>query len=85
MQEISQLELDLLFLFYTFSDQKGHVDIPKVREWARERMGVFLPNEAFTLEQKHLDILMDKGILPDTRIIFDNVKTIKPKKPKRKT
>lgn len=70
MAEISHLELDLLVVFYTFADQFGNVDIPKVREFAEKRLNVFLPNKPFKLEQKHINVLMDKGKLPDTRALM---------------
>lgn len=82
MSEISQLELDLLLLFYTHSDKNGRVDIPKVQQFARDKSGIFLPSTPFTIEQKHVDALMDHGVLPDTRVILDVIK--KKKKPKAK-
>lgn len=83
MSEISQLELDLLLLFYTYSDQFGGVDMPLVCKFARERMGVFIPLKQFTFLQEHVDILMDRGMIPDTRELLTVVK-LEQKKPKAK-
>lgn len=83
MSEISQLELDLLLLFYTYSDQFGDVDMPLVCKFAKERMGVFIPLKQFTFLQEHVDILMDRGMIPDTRELLTGVK-LEPKKPKVK-
>ena len=88
MTEISQLELDLLLLFYTHSDKLGRVDIARVQQFAREKQGIMLPSTPFTIEQKHVDVLMDHGLLPDTRIIFGLLRKPpgkKPRKPKPKS
>lgn len=79
MSEISQLELDLLLLFYTYSNQFGEVDMPRVVEYARDKMGVFIPAKQFQLEQQHIDVLMDHGLLPDTRELLTVVPLGKPK------
>jgi hypothetical protein len=65
MAEISPLELDLLLLFYTFSDQHGKVDMDLCSAWAYAKMGVIIPFKQFTIEQKHLDALAKASILPD--------------------
>jgi hypothetical protein len=79
MSEISQLELDLLLLFYTYSDQFGDVDMPLVCKFAKERMGVFIPLKQFTFLQEHVDILMERGMIPDTRGYLIDMKLDQPK------
>ena len=79
MKQISQLELDLLLLFYTFSNQFGTVNIPVCARYAIEKMGVIISNEPFMLEQKHIDVLMDNGLIPDTRELLTVVRLNTPK------
>lgn len=79
MSEISQLELDLLLLFYTHANQFGDVDIQKVASFAREKMGVFIPLKPFQLEQYHIDVLMDHGLVPDTRELLTVIPLNRPK------
>jgi hypothetical protein len=64
---VQKLEIDLLVLFYNFSDQYGVVDVAQAALWAREKLGVSIPQTPFILTQKHIDFLIDKGVLPDLR------------------
>ncbi len=75
MSNLTDLEVDLLLLFYTFSDQHGRIDMVQCSNWARQKLGVILPPALFKISQKHLDILMDKGLVPDTRELFYKLKT----------
>jgi hypothetical protein len=70
---LSKLELELLLLFYNFSDQRGVVDTQAARIWAKNKLGVFIPDSPFTLLQEHFDILMDSGMVPDTRQLMSNL------------
>jgi hypothetical protein len=79
MSEISQLELDLLLLFYTYSNQFGTVDISYCANYAANKMGVFISRTPFQLEQQHIDALMDHGLIPDTRELLTVVRLNKPK------
>ena len=63
----SKLEMDILFVFYSFSDQYGRVDIPAAKQWAYQRLGITIPDKPFTLTQKHINTLMDAKLVPDTR------------------
>lgn len=72
-QKISQVELDLLLLFYTFSNQYGEVDMPRVQKWAKERMGIYVPDVPFTLTQEHIDALSSNGIIPDVISVFIDI------------
>ena len=67
MSEISQLEVDLLLACYTFCDQYGEVDMPHIIQYARDKMGVIIPNKQITVTQEHVNVLMDMKMLPDTR------------------
>lgn len=71
MQKITNLELETILLFYTFSDQFGTVDIDSARRWSANRLGVFITLEPFSIEQKHVDLLMDAGLIVDTRFLFE--------------
>lgn len=70
MNEIPELEIDLLLLLYTFSDQYGDVDIIRAKTWAWDKLGVHIPNNSFTINQEHIDLLMDVGVVPDIRSIL---------------
>lgn len=67
MSDVTKLELDLLLLFYNFSDQHGVVDVIAAKKWANQKLGVHIPDTPFTLTQKHIDLLINKKIVPDTR------------------
>lgn len=69
--DITELELDMLLLFYTFSDQYGRVDIQSAATFAIKTFGYVIKQEPMTISQEHIDVLMDKGVLPDTRQLFN--------------
>lgn len=74
MPDVTPLEIDLLLLFYTFSDQFGKVDIQAANTWAKKKFGITLQDVPFTLEQQHLDLLMDSEVLYDIRPIINKIK-----------
>lgn len=74
--QILKIELDLLLLFYTFSDQYGNVDIRKCQQWAKERMGIYLPDSPFQFSQEHVDVLVRHKLVPDAMEIIDKIKKI---------
>lgn len=67
MGEISKLEIDILLLFYTFSDQFGRVDMVTASHWAKTKLGAYIPEKQFIVTQEHIDVLMDSKVIPDTR------------------
>lgn len=75
MDNISKLELDLLLLYYTFSNDSGKVDMVAVQQWGKQKFGILIPNHQFILKQEHLNALMDHSILPDIRSIILKAKT----------
>lgn len=80
MNDLSELEADLLLLFYTFSDQYGKVDMKTVSSWAKSKMDVTLPPRQIFIKQKHIDALMNIGVIPDSRDIMKNISTPQPKR-----
>lgn len=70
-QEMSNLELDLLLLFYARSDQWGVVDVPYCQQWAKERFGIEIPSKPFTLTQQHIDVLVKHNILPNVKALLE--------------
>lgn len=72
-QEISELEIDLLLLYYTFADQFGNVDIPAAKAWAKHRLGITLSDSPFKFNKEHIDFLMDRGALPDIRPMLKQI------------
>lgn len=85
MQQLSELEVDVLLLFYTFSDQYGKVNMPVVKEWAQTKLGVMLYAEEITITQEHINILMDHSAIPDTRLMMGAIKNGKTAKRVKKT
>ncbi len=73
-QQIFDLETDLLLLLYTFSDQFGRVDIPACKKWARENLGIHIAWDPIKLNQKHVDVLVDRGVIPDIKLLIDRIK-----------
>lgn len=67
MTNLSELEVDLLLLFYTFSDQNGKVDMKTAASWAKTKLGVTLPPRQIFIKQKHVDALVKAGQIPDIR------------------
>ena len=68
---MTDLEIDLLLLYFTFSDQYGRVDTVGAAHYAAKKLGVLMNREhKFTLNQNHIDALMNHGVIPDTRELF---------------
>lgn len=84
--DISDLELDVLLLYYNFSDQWGRVDTISAANFAASKFGILLHPDTFKVEQKHLDILMDRGVVHDTRLLFNKIAMMQtpPKKKRRR-
>lgn len=67
---ISKLKLDILLIFYNFSDEYGTVDIKSAAICAKQKLGVEIPINPFRLTQEHYNFMMDGGAIPDTRDIM---------------
>ena len=81
---ISDLELDLLLLYYNFADQWGNVNTAAAANWAATNFGIVLHQDKFKLDQRHLDILMEREILPDIRLLLNKIVMMPPKKRRKK-
>lgn len=81
---ISDLEIDVLLLYYNFSDQWGRVDTIQAANFAASRFGILLHQTSFQLDQRHLDVLMDRGVIYDTRLLFNKIIMMPPKKKRRR-
>jgi len=66
----TQLELDLLLLYYNFADQNGVVDIKKAQLWAFNKLGILIDDTPVLLTQMHVNLLMDAGCIPDLRDVL---------------
>lgn len=71
--EVSQLQIDLLVLFYSLSDQYGNVDMETAGIYARHQLGLNLSNKPYRLNQAQLDFLMRNQIVPDTRLMLNEI------------
>lgn len=67
---VSELELDMLLLYYTFADQYGRVDMQAAASFATKTFGYVINQDPITIGQTHVDVLMDRGCIPDTRAIL---------------
>ena len=81
---ISDLEIDVLLLYYNFSDQWGRVDTIQAANFAASKYGILLHQNSFQLDQQHLDVLMDRGVIYDTRLLFNKIIMTPPKKKRRR-
>ena len=68
---VSSLELEILSLFWSFSDQFGRVDIIAASNYAFKQYGYIIDRAPFTLTQQHFNILMDRGRIADVRLLLD--------------
>lgn len=66
-QNTSKLELEILVVFYAFSDQYGNVDIPTAKKYIHKKFGVTIPDKPFVLTQQHINTLTDAQLIPDIR------------------
>lgn len=74
---IKKLELDLLLLYYTFSDQYGVVDTQRAQKWAKEHVGIHIPSSPFTITQEHVDLLIGARMIPDVLPLLNKFRTFK--------
>jgi len=71
---LSEIELDLLSLFFTFADQYGTVDVRGCKKWAQDTLNVSIKEVPVLIEQAHVDILVANNILPDIGPIMERIK-----------
>lgn len=76
-ESISRLELDLLLLYYTLSDQYGKVDTVRAQRWAKENVGIHISSAPFTITQDHVDLLVEAERLPPVGHILQKFRLTK--------
>jgi hypothetical protein len=81
--QLTELELDMLLLFYTLSDQYGNVDVVRARTFLYQHYGILIPEKPIRLKPHHLQALTDHGLLPDVNDALTRIKNLD-MKPKRK-
>jgi hypothetical protein len=80
----SELELNLLFIFYCHSDQFGKVDTLLVRDFVRTNLGLILPHRQIFINQTHIDALVAAKFVPDVKSIFKKaLQTKRVRRPKQ--
>jgi hypothetical protein len=72
-EDVSSLELDILGLFWSFSDQWGRVDIIAAADYAYKQYGYIIPRTPFKLTQQHFDVLMDRERIYDVRALLNTI------------
>lgn len=84
LPQYSELELNLLFIFYCHSDQFGKVDTLLVRDFVRTNLGLTLPHRQIFIHQEHVDALVKANFVPDiTTILGRALKGKRVRKPKQ--
>lgn len=79
--KLSPLELDVLLIFYLFCNQYGVVDMDAARSWAKSEFDLTLPERAYTLTQRHVDILTLEGKIPNiSQPLFKAIRVAKKSK-----
>lgn len=74
-QPPSRLDLDILLLIYSCSDQWGNVDIAQCKSIGREKLGINEPvNFPNKVTQDDFDELIGYGIVPDTNFLLRRFK-----------
>lgn len=83
----TELELDMLLLFYTLSDQYGRVDVVRARTFLYQQYSILIPETPITIKEHHVQALVAAGMLPDVKDHLERIRDMKvPKKRKpRKT
>jgi hypothetical protein len=71
--QLSDLEIDLLMVYYIFADQYGKVDVKGASKYARERMGVIISDQDFMIEPEHVEVLTALQVLPDITPIMQQI------------
>jgi len=85
-EQITELELDMLLLFYVLSDQYGNVNVAQARTLLYQRHGILIQDRPIKIKPRHVQALADHGLLPDVSGILARAKSaeVAPKsKPKR--
>lgn len=83
--DVTKLEKDILFIFYSFSDQYGKVDIQAAKHWAYQKLGVTIPDTPFKFTQEHMNLLVEDSLVPDIRQPLANACKIIDKRKKPRT
>lgn len=79
----TELELDMLLLFYTLSDQYGRVDVVRARTFLYQQYGILIPEAPITIKEPHVKALIQAGMLPDVTDHLERIRNLKvPKKRK---
>ena len=76
---MTEVELDMLLLFYTLSDQYGNVDVARTRTFFYQHYGILLPNQQICLKPHHVQALVDHGMIPDVNDTLARIKNLEVK------
>lgn len=80
-RQLTDLELDMLLLFYTLSDQYGKVDVVRARTFLQQQYGILIPATPITVTVQQVQALVDAGMLPDVSDHLTRISNLKlPKK-----
>ena len=79
----TDLELDMLLLFYTLSDQYGRVDVVRARTFLFQQYGILIPETPITIKEHHVQALVAAGMVPSVMDHLERIRDMKlPKKRK---
>ena len=69
--DFSPQDIELLLLYFTYSNQWGKVDTVGANQWALANMNMSISTHPFTITQWHVDMLCEWGALPDISDLID--------------
>ena len=64
--EQQQQRLTVLLLFYNYMDKNGDVNVDAAADFALKHKGIVVLKQPFKITQRHVDLLIMNGLLPDT-------------------
>lgn len=83
-RQLTNLELDMLLLFYTMSDQYGKVDIVRARAFLQQQYGILIPDKPINVTAEQVQSLVNAGILPDVADHLTRISNLKPPMKRRR-
>lgn len=82
-RQLTDLELDMLLLFYTLSDQYGKVDVVRARAFLQQQYGILIPDTPITVTAEQAKALVDAGMLPNVADHLTRISNMKLPKARR--
>ena len=72
--QLTEKQLDFLLLLYVHSNEHGKVNMQIIKDEARKKLNIEVPDKQLYIKQKHVDALIERGILPNTTAFLTSLK-----------